>query len=178
MTFTDAIRTCFRKYVTFSGRASRPEFWWFFPLGVAIPLFGIGVAAVKDASFLVCLMIGGVLIMPLFAVGVRRLQDTGAYGWDAVKPWGFAFCGLVAADISVRLYSTITLAFASPTPPDGPGGLGFVVIYGSAMCVAVAAAFLLFVIFLSSVTNAVGQCLCPSEPGPNRYGPNPHEVTP
>ena len=29
MSFTDAIRTCLRKYVTFSGRASRPEYWWF-----------------------------------------------------------------------------------------------------------------------------------------------------
>ena len=29
MTFTEAIRTCFQKYATFSGRARRSEFWWF-----------------------------------------------------------------------------------------------------------------------------------------------------
>ena len=30
MTFQTAIRTCFSKYFTFSGRASRSEYWWFF----------------------------------------------------------------------------------------------------------------------------------------------------
>ena len=29
MTFTQSVRTCFRKYVTFSGRATRPEYWYF-----------------------------------------------------------------------------------------------------------------------------------------------------
>ena len=29
MTFTESIKTCFSKYVTFSGRASRSEFWYF-----------------------------------------------------------------------------------------------------------------------------------------------------
>ncbi|NRB01444.1 MAG: DUF805 domain-containing protein, partial [Rhodobacteraceae bacterium] len=29
MTFQKSIRTCFSKYVTFSGRASRSEYWWF-----------------------------------------------------------------------------------------------------------------------------------------------------
>ena len=28
MTFTQSIATCFSKYATFSGRASRSEFWW------------------------------------------------------------------------------------------------------------------------------------------------------
>ena len=29
LSFSEAIRTCFRKYTEFRGRASRPEFWWF-----------------------------------------------------------------------------------------------------------------------------------------------------
>ena len=29
MTFAQSIETCFRKYATFKGRASRSEFWWF-----------------------------------------------------------------------------------------------------------------------------------------------------
>ena len=29
MTFQQAIITCFRKYFTLSGRASRSEYWWF-----------------------------------------------------------------------------------------------------------------------------------------------------
>ena len=30
MNFGQAISTCLSKYATFSGCASRPEFWWFF----------------------------------------------------------------------------------------------------------------------------------------------------
>ena len=30
MDFGRAIKTCLNKYATFSGRAGRPEFWWFF----------------------------------------------------------------------------------------------------------------------------------------------------
>lgn len=29
MDFQTAVRTCLQKYVTFSGRASRPEYWYF-----------------------------------------------------------------------------------------------------------------------------------------------------
>ena len=29
MTFTESIKTCFSKYFTFAGRASRSEFWYF-----------------------------------------------------------------------------------------------------------------------------------------------------
>jgi uncharacterized membrane protein YhaH (DUF805 family) len=29
MSFPEAIKTCFRKYAVFEGRASRSEFWWF-----------------------------------------------------------------------------------------------------------------------------------------------------
>ena len=29
MNFIQSISTCMRKYVTFSGRATRSEFWWF-----------------------------------------------------------------------------------------------------------------------------------------------------
>ena len=29
MTFGQSISTCFAKYATFKGRASRSEFWWF-----------------------------------------------------------------------------------------------------------------------------------------------------
>ena len=30
MTFSQSISTCFNKYATFSGRASRSEYWWFY----------------------------------------------------------------------------------------------------------------------------------------------------
>ncbi len=36
MSFMEAVKTCFSKYATFTGRARRSEFWWFY-LAVGIP---------------------------------------------------------------------------------------------------------------------------------------------
>ncbi|RZI97885.1 MAG: DUF805 domain-containing protein, partial [Rubrivivax sp.] len=43
MNFQDAVKTCLTKYVDFSGRASRPEYWWFalfiFAVSIVLALF-------------------------------------------------------------------------------------------------------------------------------------------
>lgn len=91
MTFQEAIRTCLSKYATFSGRATRPEYWWFvlfyFVTAAVLNLIdnALGLGAGPDArggllSFLFAL---GMLI-PLLAALVRRLQDTGRSGWWAL----------------------------------------------------------------------------------------------
>ncbi len=41
MSFVEAVKTCFSKYATFSGRARRSEFWWFY-LALCIPNWIIG----------------------------------------------------------------------------------------------------------------------------------------
>lgn len=75
MTFSAAVATCMRKYVTFSGRAPRSEFWWFqlFQLLVMVCLSLILEALVPFAQL--------VLFLPGLAVGCRRLHDTGRTGW-------------------------------------------------------------------------------------------------
>jgi uncharacterized membrane protein YhaH (DUF805 family) len=75
MNFGQAISVCLGKYVDFSGRAARPEFWWFF-------LFQILVSIV--ASFLgdmVSSLVSLALLLPALAVGARRLHDIGKSGW-------------------------------------------------------------------------------------------------
>lgn len=75
MDFVTAVKTCLSKFVDFSGRASRSEFWWFF-------LFQVLVSIV--ASFLgdvVTMVVGLALLLPALAVGVRRLHDIGKSGW-------------------------------------------------------------------------------------------------
>lgn len=75
MNFGQAVTTCLSKYVTFSGRASRPEFWWFF-------LFQILASFV--ASLLgdtVSGLVALALLLPALAVGARRLHDIGRTGW-------------------------------------------------------------------------------------------------
>jgi len=77
MSFIDAINSCFRQYVGFNGRASRPEFWWFmlfsFLVGAA--------AAIVDPRGTVGALISLALLLPTLAVGARRLHDTGRSGW-------------------------------------------------------------------------------------------------
>jgi uncharacterized membrane protein YhaH (DUF805 family) len=72
--FGEAVSTCFTKYFTFSGRASRSEYWFFALLGFIIGLIpGLN-------------LLGLVLFIPSLAVTVRRLHDTDRSGWWLVGP--------------------------------------------------------------------------------------------
>ncbi len=75
MDFGQAIRTCFNKYATFTGRAGRPEFWWFFLFQIivvaAASLFG-------DVAYSLATL---ALLLPGLAVGARRLHDVRKSAW-------------------------------------------------------------------------------------------------
>lgn len=81
--FQESVRAVFSKYATFSGRARRPEYWWF----ALFSVIGSFITAFVDAA-----VFGGDvgvlnpiwslgLLVPSLAVGVRRLHDTGRTGW-------------------------------------------------------------------------------------------------
>ena len=75
MTFSQAIAACLSKYANLSGRASRPEFWWFFLFQV---LTSLGASMVGDWLNGVVVL---ALLLPGLAVGTRRLHDIGRTGW-------------------------------------------------------------------------------------------------
>ncbi len=93
MGFMDALTTVFRnKYATFSGRASRSEYWWaylgYFVIATVLQIFAIiGGIILIDAGELALLptliaIVGIVaMIIPTIAVSVRRMHDTGKSGW-------------------------------------------------------------------------------------------------
>ena len=93
MGFMDALTTVFRnKYATFSGRASRSEYWWaylgYFVIATVLQIFAlVGGFILIDAGELALLptliaLVGIVaLIIPTIAVSVRRMHDTGKSGW-------------------------------------------------------------------------------------------------
>lgn len=95
MTFGESIKTCFSKYVTFSGRAQRSEFWWFALfvfLGqmvltwVDIALFGtteVGPGSISGESDVAIFsaVFGLGTLLPYISVSVRRLHDTDRSGW-------------------------------------------------------------------------------------------------
>lgn len=74
-TFQDAIRVCFIKYADFTGRASRPEFWWF---ALFIALSAAALTYLSEAILNVFLV---ATLLPLLAVGARRLRDSGNNPW-------------------------------------------------------------------------------------------------
>ncbi|MDP3412218.1 MAG: DUF805 domain-containing protein [Polaromonas sp.] len=75
MNLGQAISTCFSKYATFSGRASRPEFWWFFLFQVLVSIAASMFGDVING------LVGLALLLPALAVGARRLHDIGKSGW-------------------------------------------------------------------------------------------------
>jgi uncharacterized membrane protein YhaH (DUF805 family) len=82
MTFQQAVQTCFAKYTAFSGRAARSEYWyWQLFLIVAALIAGIPdfVFGLHGSPFESIYTI--VTLVPSFAVGARRLHDTGRSGW-------------------------------------------------------------------------------------------------
>ncbi|MFF0018907.1 DUF805 domain-containing protein [Streptomyces sp. NPDC005374] len=79
VSFTDAVRICLTaKYATFSGRARRAEYWWYSVLymGATVVIVGAGLAI--EAPLLSILLLP--FIVPMLAVSVRRLHDTGKSG--------------------------------------------------------------------------------------------------
>ena len=84
MTFTKSIKTCFSKYVTFAGRASRLEFWYFMLfclLGNTILSlfdgFSLGMSFIQPASSVFSLM----TFLPSICITTRRLHDANRRGW-------------------------------------------------------------------------------------------------
>ena len=103
MGFGQAVKHVFSNYATFSGRASRSEFWWWYvfvvivqlvlylislPLGLTV---GGGEYAVGEGANSAVVVIPGIpiltiiwalaILIPTLAVGCRRLHDTDRSGW-------------------------------------------------------------------------------------------------
>ncbi|AHZ48615.1 membrane protein [Streptococcus sp. VT 162] len=88
-----AIRSFFKGYANFSGRSTRPEFWWVWLLNMVIFLpayysLFTGVESDKAirniAVFSMCIILFIVEFVPLLALIVRRLRDVGIH-------WAYIF---------------------------------------------------------------------------------------
>ena len=95
-----AIRSFFKGYANFSGRSTRPEFWWVWLLNMVIFLpvyyslftgleFDNPIMNISLISIYIILFI--VELVPLLALTVRRLRDVGvhwAYMFIVCVPFG------------------------------------------------------------------------------------------
>ena len=81
MSFPDAVRSGLQNYANFSGRARRSEYWWFALLVVIVDIVAIVLDTILSTYPLI-LAVGYLgLLLPLLAVGARRLHDTNRSGW-------------------------------------------------------------------------------------------------
>ena len=80
----EAVKTCFKKYFDFKGRARRSEFWWFMLfvliVSTALSYLGLVIPGVGYVSMVVSLA----LLIPELSVLCRRLHDTNHGSWWVV----------------------------------------------------------------------------------------------
>ena len=85
MTFSEAVKTCLvDKYATFSGRATRSEYWYSVLFGHLLALLIISIGTIVESPELIIVLSSVLtlaLLIPGLAVCVRRLHDTGRSGW-------------------------------------------------------------------------------------------------
>jgi uncharacterized membrane protein YhaH (DUF805 family) len=89
MTFTDSVKTCLSKYIDFSGRATRSEYWWFILAYVLVYIALLVLTVVT--GFTLFGILAGVLslavLVPQIAAGVRRMHDVDKKGWWLLVPF-------------------------------------------------------------------------------------------
>lgn len=105
-----------KRYVDFSGRSTRKEFWVFLLGSMLISvLMGFSVALITAMMGVTNAIFYGSLaqwvfllavIVPIMAVGIRRMHDINRSGW-----W---FGMLYLIQLALRLINTILLHFAAP----------------------------------------------------------------
>ena len=83
MNMMEAVKVCFSKYVTFSGRARRAEYWWFIlaTILISIVLTIIDIGVLNSEFGLLGNIWSLAVFLPSLAAASRRLHDTDRSAW-------------------------------------------------------------------------------------------------
>lgn len=81
MGFAEAVKSALSKYATFSGRARRSEFWYFYLFYFLAYMVAVIIAAVVEVPAVAALPLLA-FVVPYISVAIRRLHDTGRSGWS------------------------------------------------------------------------------------------------
>ena len=96
MNFQNSIKTCFKKFSDFDGRASRSEFWYFY-LFAFLGVYGSILLAMQIPFFFaIGIIFGFIILVPALAVTARRLHDRGASGWWQLTAY-IPYVGIIAS---------------------------------------------------------------------------------
>ena len=178
MTFGESIKTCFRKYVVFKGRASRSEYWFFvlFEFIISIGLQFIGGLVVIPLIFkgqftpeainrvflpisIISIVVALAFLLPALGVMTRRFHDVNKSGWWIVIY--YIFVVVWAIPVSV----VYVMAFSKAAQFDDiPMALVFLASLLTILLLALEIVFLVW-------------CCTRGTHGPNKYGSDPLEPT-
>lgn len=161
-----AVRTCFRKYVQFSGRAPRAEFWYFI-LFMFLALLVLSVVDLTLFGEFNALtgqyesngVIPGLFLLasflPWLAVTWRRMHDSGLAGYWPFVVWAGCTLGVIAL-----LFAAGGIATAST---------------GDAAGAALISGILAFLVGFAMYPINIYLLCRGSTPGMNAYGPHPSD---
>jgi uncharacterized membrane protein YhaH (DUF805 family) len=163
MTFTKAVKRGFENTLNFSGRARRPDYWWFF-LFVFAGAFVLSLVqmALGMAGNLLVRVFQLVTFVPFLAVGWRRLQDTGRPGWYLLVPVAI----VVISAIMVGSLSASMMQGGFGTMPPGEMPMGRMHGQGGLFALLAVAQFFAGIVIIWWMSR-------PSQRGENRFGPEP-----
>ncbi len=163
-----AVKTCFKKYADFTGRARRSEYWWFILfVTIVSSIFNYGGLIFPVLSFIGALC-SLVFTIPQLAVTTRRVHDTGHSGWWVWTLAVLAFSALGALVVVLEPYSSelfqVTDTFAqaeimTEAIQAAPAAFSIVAFCG------LACTLLGIVVFIFTLLD--------SKWGENKYGPSP-----
>jgi uncharacterized membrane protein YhaH (DUF805 family) len=146
--------TPLRKYAQFSGRAPRAEYWWFYLFYIIAYVAASIIDGILGTFGILIIFVALGLVIPVLAVGVRRLHDIDRTGWWLLAP-------ILPYALGVAMmFPAILSGAADPANPFSMAGLGLV---GILFLIGFALAIVLFIF-----------TLLPGTKGDNRYGPDPY----
>ena len=166
MTFIEAVRECFRKYGDFSGRAPRPEYWWWLvgyviagSILATIDAFIVSLVDQEDAFSPLYLVFVLAVLLPSLAVTSRRLHDIGKSGW-----WLLVWIGITSIGWIPFALGAAALALGLLDEWSGTNVELIPLILGGFLTLVVqVSVFIWMVLWLARQGDA----------GPNSYGPSP-----
>ena len=168
MGFLQSIKVCLSKYVVFSGRASRSEYWWFVLFAILssialafldVAIFGTNPETGESANVLNSVFQLAILL-PFLSAGWRRLHDTGRPGWYLLLPMAVGVATMVMLLSGVAVFSVLEGGFDDPETLRGPAALLGV----SGMVVMSILQLVLSIMMIWWLSQ-------PSQEGGNAYGP-------
>ena len=182
LTFVDAVAVGFRKWRTFDGTASRPEFWYWYLFTVLVGLVlltadsvlwtptavpelpndplqitGTQVRAILDGSlhdtvWSLGTLASVLLFVPTLAVTVRRFRDAGR---STVLPWIIHLTNPVTTGAVLAMGYAIADIIDAGTPDSALGTLLILALSMFGLAAANLTMFILLVVFASRPTRSL-----------------------